>query len=93
MKELKRRLLRMFFGVELLFFAGVYTYGPHGLNVWHTLQQENGQITNQINALKADVALLEHDIVAYNKHPFYKEKIAREQLQMARKGDTIYYTN
>jgi cell division protein FtsB len=91
MKDLKRRLLRIFFAVELCFFAGVYVYGPHGTSVCYAMRQHNATIQQDIDALKAEVGQLEGDIAAYSAHPFYKEKIAREQLQMARKGETIYY--
>ncbi|MCX5922660.1 MAG: septum formation initiator family protein [Candidatus Dependentiae bacterium] len=91
MKEIKRKILRIFFALELLVFTGTYFFAPNGFCAVTQLQEENQQLVAEINLLRADVYGLEHTIVQWDAHPFYKEKIAREQLQMARKGDQIYY--
>ena len=39
--------------------------------------------------LKNEIAQLEKEMYAWQTDDFYKEKIAREQLQMARKGDEL----
>jgi cell division protein FtsB len=90
MKEIKRTILRVFFGLELVAFTGIYFFGPHGKQRLWQLNQENVTIIAQIDSLKADVHTLEQHIVQWNTHPFYKEKIAREQLQMACKDEKIY---
>ena len=91
MKEFKRSALRVFFCIEILVFVGIYFFGVHGIQALMRLQEENVCLEREIVALKAGVAELESDIHVWNSQPFYKEKIAREQLQMARSGDTVYY--
>ena len=63
MKQIKRIILRAFFGIELLVFVGIYFFGPHG---WRALQQackENDQVLNQINSLQPQLLDLEYKIV------------------------------
>lgn len=91
MNQRKQYLLRGFFIVEIALFAGVYFFGAHGLhNVWR-LQHENAQAEREIATMQAEVQDLETRVFAWNNHPFYKEKLAREQLQMARPGEIVYY--
>ena len=92
MKEIKRKLLRIFFVLEIVVFTGAYFFAPQGLCAINRLKQENEQVVVEINDLRAEIAILENTIAQWHSCSFYKEKIAREQLQMARKGDRIYYT-
>jgi len=91
MKEIKRRILRIFFVLEICVFIGVYAFGPHGIQHLRQLSHENEQLEREVQALKIEVSELEQKIVQWNTHSFYKEKIAREQLQMAYKNEEIYY--
>lgn len=89
--KVKQLLLRVFFGAELLVFAGIYMFGPHGVKcLWH-MKQENKQLEVEVAVLGTEIAVLEQKIVQWNTNPFYKEKFAREQLQMAKKDELIYY--
>jgi len=91
MKVLKRRFLRIVFSLELLMFAGIYMMGPHGRQALQKIEQENMRLGDDIALLQHDVHELEFSIAQWHESSFYKEKIAREQLQMARAGDQIYY--
>jgi cell division protein FtsB len=87
----KQYLLRGFFAVEIVIFSGIYFFGAQGLhNVWR-MQHENSNVQHTLTALQGEVAHLEQELYAWQHHPFYKEKLAREQLQMARPGEQIYY--
>ena len=89
----KQYLLRGFFVLEILIFSGIYFFGAHGLhNVWR-MQHENSTAQHALNSLQAEVNHLEDELYAWQHHPFYKEKLAREQLQMARPGEQIYYVS
>ncbi len=55
------------------------------------LKHENFLIEAEIDQLKKLIEKLEIGIKEWQKYEFYKEKIAREELQMAREGDYIYY--
>lgn len=91
MKTVKRTLLRLFFGLEVCVFVGVYLFGPSGLQTIVRLKHENRQLDQEIEQLQARVAVAEQKLAVWQSDDFYKEKIAREQLQMARKGDEIFY--
>ncbi len=87
----KKSVLRIFFGVELVVFAGVYLLGAQGIRaLWH-MDQENKVLTTEIVVLKNEVEQLDKQLIAWNNHDFYKEKIAREELQMARAHDEVYF--
>jgi len=91
MKTFKRTMLRVFFAIEICVFLGVYLFGPGGLQTMVRFEGENRALDEQINELKMEVQLWEHKIALWQSDDFYKEKIAREQLQMARSGDQIFY--
>jgi len=88
---MKRRILRIFFALEIMVFASFYVLGPHGMRVQEQMRSENVALQGETAMLEHEVHVLEDTIAQWNAHPFLKEKIAREQLQMARKGDQIYY--
>jgi len=90
-KIYKRTILRMFFVIEIFIFAGVYFFGGNGFQYLNRLKGENQELYGQILDLKNEIAGLEKGISDWNSNDFYKEKIAREKLQMARKGDQIYF--
>lgn len=87
----KRRGIYLFLVVESLLFGGVYFLGPQGMQHVFRVKNENAVLEQEIQALKTDVALLDQNLYAWQHDAFYQEKIAREHLQMARKGDEIYY--
>jgi cell division protein FtsB len=79
-------------GVEILCFFGMYWAGSNGLrSVWHA-RSMNIIKEQELLVLKNEVEDLKRQLHQWETEPFYKEKVAREQLQMARAGDMIYYT-
>lgn len=75
-----------------LFLLGIfYVWSPHGFQAITKLQREQQEVVTLIERLKKDIASLEHEIAEWESDSFYKEKIAREQLQMARRSDVVYY--
>jgi cell division protein FtsB len=88
---MKRAIFRFCFMFEVLIFVYVYLFGAQGMQVLHSIEQENGALEKNIQYVRTEIAQLNQQILAWQSEPFYKEKVAREQLQMARKGDVIYY--
>ncbi len=89
-RQRKRLAVRIGFLAEALIFCWVYFLGPQGMRtVWH-MRQENGIAQKMIKEVTQEVAQLEKEIVQWRTSAFYKEKYAREQLQMARAGEVIY---
>ncbi len=91
MKTVKQMAFRIFFALEIIIFTSVYIFGPQGIYVLRAMHQENSVLEKTIEGLHLEIKELEDQIVAWKTYPFYKEKIAREQLQMARKDDQVYY--
>jgi len=89
-KQVKRAIARGIFIGEVAIFSWLYFLGPHGLQAVQHLFKENEQEAADCSALEREVVQLRTIVADWSVKPFYKEKIAREQLQMARPGDRIY---
>lgn len=86
----KKGIMRLIFAAEIFLFALFYYYGAHGLRVVNQLKQENQLLELQMAQVKQEIALLEQEINTWRTEPFYKEKLAREQLNMSRDDEEIY---
>ena len=91
MFTIKQSILRIFFVLEIAVFICVYLLGAHGVQLILQLKKENRQLSQEIMALNTTINTLEQELFAWNATPFYKEKFAREQLQMAREGEIIFF--
>lgn len=87
----KSYVSRIFLLCEILVFLGIYFFGVDGIAKLCNLRDENIKLEHEIVELQRDVANLDHEIAGWNSDPFYKEKVAREQLQMARKDEEILF--
>lgn len=90
-KPAKRAFLRIFFAFEVLLFLWTYFFGAHGIYVLRQAGRENKRLTHEINLFKHEIEQFEDILARWERYPFFKEKHAREQLQMARETDEIYY--
>jgi len=88
---IKRMLLQLLLVTEGCVFVYVYLHGNNGVHALQCLCNENKRLEQKIDQLSDQVAQLEHEITEWKTNDFYKEKIAREQLQMSGKDDEIYY--
>lgn len=86
----KRIMLRFVFMLEVLVFGWFYYYGVCGMNEIYQIQKENKQIEQQIQVVQNEIAVRTQEVKAWKTDPFYKEKLAREQLHMAKEGEEIY---
>ena len=93
MMRYKKMVVPVLLGIELIAFFGNFLLADNGLRAINALKEENRQLSMHIDVLKKELFNLEEEILLRHKYPFYKEKIAREQLHMARKNETIYYLN
>jgi cell division protein FtsB len=85
--------MRIGFAGEILIFCWVYFLGQQGMRTIAHMRQENVATQHAIGMLKEDVAGLEFEIKQWQTNMAYKEKYAREQLQMARAGEFVYLRN
>lgn len=87
----KQKLLRIFFALEITVFVLLYIFGSQGLQATRALVQECSAIERTIAQVRTEIKALKAEIVVCESDTLYKERIAREQLQMARAGDTVYF--
>lgn len=92
MKELEKTLFYLFFSIEIVLFIFFYIFGTHGVQALQHLKQENETLYYENEKIKKEILCLESLCNVDKEYLlFYKEKIARERLQMARPDDIIYY--
>lgn len=91
--NLKKLSLRIFFALEFLIFFSFYFFGNNGYKKIKNLKIEKQTLEDKIKFLNNDINLLAVEIENFKKYPFFKEKIAREHLQLAKKNDDIYLLN
>lgn len=87
----KKIIMRLLLMVEMAALGYLYFFGTNGIEA---LQKQRGVVVNlekNVVNLKHEIEQLEQEIYAWQTDDFYKEKVAREQLQMARKGDELFY--
>lgn len=92
-KDVKRYSARVFLLLEILIFLFIFLFGKHGLPLLRNLEDQTAQLQKKITFLKEDISTLKFELDQWDTDPFYKEKIAREQLQMAYAQEEIYYLN
>lgn len=88
---IKQILLQLLLVMEGCVFVYVYLHGNNGVYTLQYLCNKNRGLEQKIDQLSYQVVQLENEIAEWETNDFYKEKIAREQLQMSCKDDEIYY--
>jgi cell division protein FtsB len=86
-----RKLLGSILSIEVICFMIVTHQGPQGFAAIRRARQNNDQKKQELVALGNEVEGLKRQIYSCETDSFYREKVARESLQMARRGDIIYY--
>ena len=87
----KQKLLRVFFVGEIAVFAWLYIFGSQGLHAKRSLVRGCELVEQDIAQLRTQLQALKMELAAYECDALYKERIAREQLQMARKDEVVYF--
>lgn len=90
MKINKQNGIRIFFIGEVIIFLGFYLFGSNGYILYKQLSCDVLELSENLSDLKTEILQLQSNIELQKKHPFFQEKIAREQLQMARAEEEIY---
>jgi cell division protein FtsB len=89
--RLKKSCMKIALLAEMVAFGHLYLFGNNGIKVLQQQKNVVEDLKKDIMERKKEVEQLEKEIYAWNSDDFYKEKVAREQLQMARKGDELFY--
>lgn len=90
MKEFKRSGLRLLVGAEIMLVSFFYLCSAGGLPAVQQADTINAGLLEEVKALEAEIDSLMHEVEERTQNPFYKESIARQELQMARDNETIY---
>lgn len=85
------QIIKFFFAAEIVICAALYFVGPRGKQQMAQYKQEIDALNIAKHNLEVEIGQLENELVTWENNLFFKEKIAREQLQMARKDETVYY--
>lgn len=91
MRVQKRIVTRVALFIEAIVFLELYCFGSEGVKVLQLLHDENKQLAIEIDSLQKEVDLLDCTLIRYRDDPFFLEKVAREELQMARPNDEIVF--
>lgn len=83
--------IKAFLISELLLFGYGYVYGTYGLYAIKIVSSQAVGLKNQIDGIKEKIKTIEAQCNQWQAFPFYQEKLARQRLNMARKGDEVYY--
>ena len=90
MYTLQQLIARGLLALEVIFFVGFYFYGSHGRRELSALQRDNVMLEGKVATLQKEIIHLNQEIDEWNTYPWYREKIARESLQMAFPGEEIF---
>ena len=90
MKEVKRFALRLFLGGEIVVATFFYLCGSGGLESHRRADFQNNELCQEVKTAEVEVSSLENELHERKTNPYYKESIARKELQMAYKDEMIY---
>jgi len=91
MVHVKKLFMKTALLLEMVAFGYVYMCGKNGICVYRAQKNVVEDLKKDILVLDNEVAQLQKEMHVWQTDDFYKEKVAREQLQMARKGDELFY--
>ena len=86
----KRKALRIFLGAEIACVSLYYLLSSFGLHALKSANRFNSQLVEDIKALETELTSLSQELEDRKNNPFYKEAIARKELQMAYENEIIY---
>lgn len=86
----KKYGIKLFFAAEILIFSWFYYAGANGLCAVQELSKENCEVEMSITQVKKEIEDADKAITCWSSDDFYKEKMAREELHMAREDEKIY---
>jgi cell division protein FtsB len=90
MKELQRTIVRYIIGFEIALILFFYVFGRGGIYALRHADALNKELMKDIKQLDEEIAKLQEELDEREKNPFYKESIARKELQMGYNNETIY---
>lgn len=86
-----RRFYYALLMVQTVLLTYLFFCGPRGWRDIAIIQQSIDTVQQKVNEKKQLVAQLQEEELSWQRDSFNKERMAREQLQMARATDTVFY--
>ena len=93
MLSIKQKLLRGFFLLEVILFTMFCFFGPSGVSVISEVEKENELLSKEVLRLEQEVVELENKVDSWRNDPFKVEKLSRENLQMSKNGEEVYFVD
>lgn len=90
MKETKKFALRLFVGAQIIMVTFLYLCSTGGIRAVQHADAQNNELLEEVKLLEAEIDSLSRELEERKNNPFYKESIARKELQMAYAGEIIY---
>jgi cell division protein FtsB len=84
-------IIGIFLITEISMYLSYYVFGKNGLSTLFRLKNEKHLLQEKMREIELHNIQLSKDIQDWKSDPFYAEKVAREQLQMALPDDIIGY--
>lgn len=77
--------------IQASVFIYLFFWGPRGWHEIGALQKKIATAQQHVDAQKEVIAQLETEEKSWQTDSFNKERVAREELQMACAGDVVFY--
>lgn len=90
MRHIKKNIVRIVFGAQVLFFTLDYVVGSKGFMYIYAKKREIVGLQQEIADQKKIIEMLKRDVFLWQTDPFVKEKFCREKLHMAKNNEEIY---
>lgn len=90
MKETKKFALRLFTGAQIVVVTFLYLCSSSGMRAIEHADSQNRELAEEVKQVEAEIASLSRELDERRNNPFYKESIARKELQMAYPNEMIY---
>lgn len=84
-------ILKILLFAELTAYGYYYFQGYQGFLGQQKVIKHSREIEKNITIVQQEIQQLRAKILLFKTEPYYKEKIAREQLHMGFSHDIIYY--
>jgi len=87
----KRRLVFLTVAIlSLLYLVTTFTFGETGLLRYLQLKEKKSQLVREIHEMESQNSFLQSDTKRLRENPFYLEKHARENFEMAKPDEYVF---
>ena len=87
----KRRLVFLTVAIlSLLYLVTTFTFGETGLLRYLQFKEKKSQLVREIREMETQNSFLQSDMKRLRENPFYLEKHARENFEMAKPDEYVF---